>query len=490
MERLAIIELTETGTRLLILDSSNGRYNYLKENFDNFPIGEEIDSDKLLKPKTVSKLVNVLTMYREMVQSYGVNKIIGIASNLLLQARNQKGIFEEIYNNTGVQFAITNEEEVVKNVFNSFNNTIDVSKAYGIYVDNYNIYFMKYNRRTVLDYCSIPVGVTNLASKGNYNEMLEIVKNKIKEKSFSFDGGEICIGAGSAFINLGRVAKKIVRYPLEIDNNYLVEKKVAFDVFNFVKGLDLDKIKKVKGVIGTPSEFLAGLAIVEAIYQSFDLSDMTISEARMIDGLVISNVKIEGQDKFTDLLGNSFDNYYEFHKMPFSNNLRVCNMAGILFKQLKVMHKLPRAYVKPMRIASYMYDCGKSVSFDNFEKHNLYTIINSGLCGASQKDLLIAGFIAQNQNPDNFNLSEWMKYKDILSDEDLDAVRKLGVIVKLASALNSSKKETVTDVICDILGDSLIMKTVVSSDASYDILQGMKVSSDYRKIFKKNLQII
>ena len=83
-----------------------------------------------------------------------------------------------------------------------------------------------------------------------------------------------------------------------------------------------------------------------------------------------------------------------------------------------------------------------------------------------------------------------MKYNSILTDEDLNAVRKLGVIVRLAAALNSSKKLVVTDVMCDILGDSVIMKLIVNSDPTYEIMQGMKVAKDYRKFFKKNLQLI
>lgn len=77
-----------------------------------------------------------------------------------------------------------------------------------------------------------------------------------------------------------------------------------------------------------------------------------------------------------------------------------------------------------------------------------------------------------------------------MTDEDLDAVRKLGVIVKLAVNLNSSRNIIVQDVVCDILGDSIIMKTIVEGDASYEIAEGMKVAPDYKKVYKKSLQII
>ena len=83
-----------------------------------------------------------------------------------------------------------------------------------------------------------------------------------------------------------------------------------------------------------------------------------------------------------------------------------------------------------------------------------------------------------------------MKYKEVLSDEDVDAIRKLGVLVKLAVNLNASRKGVIQDIICDILGDSIIMKTVVKSDPAFEIMQSMKLADDFKKTFKKSLQII
>ena len=72
----------------------------------------------------------------------------------------------------------------------------------------------------------------------------------------------------------------------------------------------------------------------------------------------------------------------------------------------------------------------------------------------------------------------------------MDAVRKMGIIIKLAASLNSSKNPVVSDIVCDMLGDSVIMKTVSNEDAGYEVVQGQKIADDYRKLFKKNLQLI
>lgn len=492
MEKVAIIELASASTVLSIYETQNGRSRLVRQESDSANISKDINDEKLLKPKTISDIVAVLKLYRNIVEENGVKKIIAVANNIILQARNQRGFFEEIYNNTGLGFSFLNEEDVVKNIYTSVVNKIDNSKGVIVYIATNSTYFIKYNRRTTLGYEVVPFGYENINNGSlDFDQMKAEFTSNMNFKNFNVDEDEAIVGVGNPFINLGRVAKKIDHYPLEIDNNYPVNKTLENKVISFVKGLDLDKITKVKGLVEDRSDvLLSGFAIISAIYDKLKIQEACVSTANVREGVIISSISSDIQERFSDLLGSSFDNIHEFIKDESSINLRVANMAGILFKQLKVMHKLPRAYVKPLRVAAYMFDCGKQINFEDYEKHGFYLILNSGLCGVSQKDLLLGAFICACQTSDNFNLSQWMKYKDLLTDEDLNAVRKLGVIVKLAVALNSSKKLVVTDIVCDILGDSIIMKLIVNSDPTYEIMQGMKVAQDYRKFFKKNLQLI
>lgn len=492
MEKVAIIELAGASTILSIYETQNGRSRLVRQESDAANISKDINEEKLLKPKTIADTVNVLKLYRNIVEENGVQKIICVSNNIISQARNQRGFFEEIYNNTGLGFSFLSDEEVVKNIYTSVVGKIDNSKGAIVYISTNSTYFIKYNRRTTLGFDIVPYGYENINNSGmDFEQMKALFSSSMNLKNFNVDEDEAFVGVGNPFINFGRVAKKVEHYPLDIDNNYPVSKSLENKVANFVKGLDLEKIKKVKGLMEDRTDvLLSGLAIINAIYEKLNIHEIVVSTANVRDGVISASIAGDVQERFSDLLGSSFDNIHEFKKDENSTNLRVANMAGILFKQLKVMHKLPRSYVKPLRVAAYMFDSGKQINFEDYEKHGFYVILNSGLCGVSQKDLLLGAFICECQTADNFNLSQWMKYKDLLTDEDLNAVRKLGVIVKLAVALNSSKKLVVTDVVCDILGDSIIMKLIVNSDPTYEIMQGMKVAQDYRKFFKKNLQLI
>ena len=492
MEKVALIEITDAATILSIYQTQNGRSKIIRREQDNVNIYKDVTEENLLKPKTISDVVAILRLYRSVVEESNVNKIISIAHGLILRARNQRGFFEEVYNNTGLSFSYFSDDEVVKNLYCSVSSKIDNSKGTICYVTPSATYLVKYNRRTTLGHTTIPYGYENINLVGKtFDEMKKAMLAKLSESGFSTDGEEPFVGVGNPFINLGRVAKKLAHYPLDIDNNYEVSNTLQKKVTSFIKTLDTEKIKKVKGLMEDKTEVLvSGLALISAVYEKYNVKQLSISTASVGGGVINASIANEVQERYSDLLGSSFDNIFEFEKTEMSNNLRVANMSAILFKQLKVMHKLPRAYVKPLRLASYMYDCGKKVNFEQYEKQGFEVILNSGLCGVTQKELLLGAFICLCQTADNFNLSQWMKYKDLLTDEDLNAVRKLGIIVKLAVALNSSKKLVVTDVVCDILGDSIIMKLVVNSDPSYEIMQGMKVAKDYRVFFKKNLQLI
>jgi exopolyphosphatase/guanosine-5'-triphosphate,3'-diphosphate pyrophosphatase len=85
---------------------------------------------------------------------------------------------------------------------------------------------------------------------------------------------------------------------------------------------------------------------------------------------------------------------------------------------------------------------------------------------------------------------EWSRYGDLLTDEDLVSVRKMGIILRIAVAFDRSCSSVIKGVNCDILGDSVIMKTEVEGDANLEIASGMEVGSDFRKVFKKNLEIL
>ncbi len=130
---------------------------------------------------------------------------------------------------------------------------------------------------------------------------------------------------------------------------------------------------------------------------------------------------------------------------------------------------------------------GKRISFENYQKNNFHVILNSNIYGASHKDVILAAFVASSQNIDDFSLADWVRFKDIVTDEDLDAVKKLAVLIKMATMMNITNSSAIKDVACDVLGDTVILKTEVEKDATLEISQAMSMATDFKILFVNNL---
>ena len=193
----------------------------------------------------------------------------------------------------------------------------------------------------------------------------------------------------------------------------------------------------------------------------------------------------------SDILGNSLEtlNLYYNHS-NIKNTKNIYDISLVLFKQLKVLHKLPRNYVKVLRIASYFNDAGKRISTIDYERKGFDIVLDSEIYGVNHHEQVLAAFAVACQKLDDFSMTEWVKYGSMFNELDLEGVRKLAVIVRLASQLDMFNSGKVKDISCDILGDSVIMKTIVESPADMEIMEAMKVGGDFVKAFKKHLEIL
>ena len=87
-------------------------------------------------------------------------------------------------------------------------------------------------------------------------------------------------------------------------------------------------------------------------------------------------------------------------------------------------------------------------------------------------------------------MGEWVKYKDLVLEEELAAVKKLGVLLRIAESLDRPQCGVVTGLNCDVLGDSEIMNTEITGAAALEIRDAAASNPEFKRAFKKNLEIL
>ena len=500
MEKIALIEINVNHISMSLADvNKNKSYTVYDNIVMPINLGADIETNEIIKPNMSESAVQILTIFKEMCEAKGIADVIAVGNSALKKAKNHEGFVNEIFTATGFKLNIIPENEEINYIYTSVINTFNRPKGLIINVSTMSTQILHYNRRNVLNVTVLPFGSVNateyldregLEQKDLYNLICDKLKDVdyIRNLEEEFD----VVLTGNVALNVSSLARRAKRYPLAVDHNMVVNNTEFEKIYSALNTAGVSKNSKIKGVslIDSPN-LLSGMTILKAILDQVNKNEFCVSQYSLKEGLLLNYaLPITLEKPISDNLGYSLQELNEHYNRPDNNAEHVYNLSMLLFKQLKVLHKLNRMYVKVLRVASYLYDSGKRISGVNVEKNAFEVIINSEIYGVSHRDLVLAGFTAMMTDPDNFNLADWVKYKDIVSEDDLVAVKKLAVILKLACDLDCTGFGRILDINCDILGDSVIMKTITETPVVLEIKAGMLNANEFKKAFGKNLEIL
>lgn len=502
MDKIAIIELDTTKVKLIFADAIKNK-SFLVYDHVDVPINlmKDFNDESIIKSTVIKEVVCILAVFKKMIDAEGITETICVATSKIDEAKNQNGFLNEIFSITNLKFNILTPEQEIGYIYTAVINSFNKPKALIVNVTNYQTEILLYNRRNILNTLVLPYGSVNLSekfagmpTKQLMDEAKNFVYSELKDNGWIFNLDEEfeVIGTGDVYLSLGEVSRRAKKYPLAVEHNYSLTMQDVNKVYDVVSGMEITKNSKIKGVSAEDTKNLpAGLAIISAITSNVNKESLSISKTGLTEGILLNTVlPLTLEKPISDNLGYSLQVLNEFYDKKPNNAEHVYDLSMILFKQLKVLHKLNRSYVRVLRVASYMYAAGLRVTNDSPEKIGFNIILNSQIYGVSHQELVLAAFTSILRDPDNFNLSDWVKYKDLVTEEDLNAVKKLAVILQIASSLDCTKFGNVIDISCDILGDSVIMKTITKGEVPLEIRQAKLSTIDFKRAYNKNLEIL
>ncbi len=503
MEKIGIIDLGSNTARLVIVDMfADGHYMVVDELKESVRLGQDMDRDGFLKPQRIAETIRTLKMFKRLCDARGVERIIAVGTAAVRRAKNQRSFLDEIQVSCNITIRVLSEEEEAFLVYRGVINSMDIPKGLILEIGGGSTKIIYYNRRNVLNYASLPFGAVTLTDLFANDTTPEEAAKHIEEfftehlKKLPWlseiDPETQMIGVGGSFRNLFKISKLICKYPLDMAHNYKIAVEDFEGTYNMLKALDVEKRKKIKGLSPARADIMpAAMAIIKSFVSYMKIETFTIGGSGLREGLMVNQaLPITVEKPISDVLTYSLDRLIKYYGCDSKHIEHVLSLSVQLFKQLRVLHKFSRQYLKVLKIAASLHDCGERVKYYGHAKHSWYMILNSNISGATHREIVLAAFVAGCHNREEVPLSEWQKYKDIVLEEDLDAVKKLGVLLRIAESLDRTHCGMVTGLNCDVLGDSVIMKTVVAGDAALEIRDAAAANPEFKRAFKKNLEIL
>ena len=504
MEKIGIIDLGSNSARLVIVNLfSDGYFMVVDELKESVRLGQDMERDGFLKPQRVAETIKTLKMFKKLCDASNVSRVIAVATEAVRRAKNQRSFLDEIQASCGIKIRVLSSEEEAIYVYRGVINTIDVPKGVVLEIGGGSTKIVYYNRRNLLNHATLPFGavtLTGLFSEDGLSpeeqaeKIEEFFTEQLKKIEWLKDIDEETqmIGVGGSFRNLFKISKIVNKYPMDTVHNYHMPVEDFVPIYDMIKVLDLDKKKKIRGLSAERADILpAALAIIRSFTQYMNFDGFIMSGAGLREGIMFNQaLPITEEKPITDVLNYSLTTLVKYYECDEKHVEHVVNLSIQLFKQLRVLHKFPRQYLRVLKIAATLHYCGMRIKYYNHQRHSCYMILNANLYGVSHRDIVLAAFTACCHKKEDINPYDWNKFRSLVNDEDVEIVKRLGVMLRIAESLDRSMSGNVKSINCDILGDSVIMKTEVEGDATLEIRNAMAASGEFRKSFHKNLEIL
>ena len=503
MVKIAIIDLGSNSARLVIANIMPGGYfMVIDELKEPVRLAQDMEIDGFLRPLRIQQTIKTLKTFRTLYESHGVSKVFAYATAAVRHAKNQKSFIDEVQSACGIKLQVLSQEEEATFVYQGVINSMEVPKGLIVDIGGGSVKMIYYNRRVMIAQDTLPFGAVTLSEKfarhGTPEECQSAITAYVTEHLEkldwlkNLDPETQLIGVGGSLRNLGKISRKLKKYPLDMAHNYHIPFTEFETIYDTIKPLAPEKLMRIKGLSSARADiFPAALSVVEAIKNYTDFNEIIIGGAGLREGAMFRYACPTVMEKpISDILGHSIYTLLHHFDMNIQHAEHVFDLSMQLFRQLKVIHKLPRPYVKVLRVASMMHDIGTSLKFYDHHKHSMYVILNSNLYGIPQKDLIMASMVAALHYRDGLEQLDCQKYLDILTEEEISAVRKLGVIVRIAECFDRSCGGAIAGLSCDVLGDSVILKTKTQGDCTLEIKDALGALPEFKRAFRKNLEIL
>lgn len=504
MEKIAIIDIGSNMARLVIANILEGGYFVVIDELkEPVRLAQDMEIDGFLRPLRIQQMIKTLNTFKCLYESHGVSKVFAYGTAAVRRAKNQKNFVEEVLSNCGIKLTVLSQEEEASLVYTGVINSMDVPKGLIKDIGGGSTKIIYYNRRTLIAQDTLPFGAVTLTEKFQNASKDPMHRTELMEKYVGEEMSKLewfdmidedvrFIGVGGSLRNLGKISRRFKRYPLDMAHNYKLPFEEFDNIYQKIRVLDIDKAARIKGLSSARADiFPAALAILNTLRKRLNFEEITISGAGFREGALFRySVPMVAEKPIGDVLGHSIYTMLTHFNMNIPHSEHVFDLSLQLYRQLKVLHKLPRSYIKVLRVAAQLHDIGSSFKFYDHPKHSFYLILNSNMYGIPQEDLVIAAIAAGMHSRTQLEGMEVEQYLNMLNEEQIDASKKLGVIVRIAEAFDRSMGRVIKGISCDILGDSVIIKTESVSDCALEIKDAMTAIYDFRRAFRKNLEIL
>ncbi|WP_188114702.1 Ppx/GppA phosphatase family protein [Paenibacillus sp. B2(2019)] len=465
LRRIGIIDIGSNSIRLVIYDTTpEGGYKIIKECKYSARLSEKITKEGRLEQKDMETIIPVLRQFKEICNAFDVDTIRAGATAAIRNAANSSEIIAFLSEASTIPIEVISGHQEAYFGFLGVINAFNVEDGYVIDIGGGSTEITLFRGRRYQHSISFPFGAVNtnlmFGQGGNWNgEQIQKLETYVLGRLVEHDwlnatAGLPLFGLGGTVRSLGKLDQKTRAYSLPNSHGYTMASETIEHFMNTLPSMPYDKRKDLDGLSKSRADIIvSGLIIFHTVYQYFGASQAVISGEGLREGMLHDLLKPEQpvRDSALEYSLNTiirFDIRTSKRYLDHINKLALSLFDAFKDEENKAEHEM-LIYVSIM-----LHRTGSNINYYQSKRHTLYWLMNSPIRGLTHRQLILCAMIASYSTKSRKQKLSQM-YKDILLPSDEEWIHKLGSLVQLSIALDSTEIGIVSGLKANLHGNTL-----------------------------------
>ncbi|RUT40708.1 Ppx/GppA family phosphatase [Paenibacillus anaericanus] len=496
---IGIMDIGSNSIRLAIYEVTSQReYRLINENKESARLSEKIKQDGRLELDGILEIVPILSQFNDICSQYKCREIRVAATAAIRNATNSEEIVDMLFQYTGLKVDILSGDQEAYYGFLGVVDGINVQDGFIIDIGGGSTEITLFRNREWISSVSLPIGAVNSQRKyggdseswldENITSLQNEIYDLLSEHSWiTTQPGLPLIGLGGSIRALGKLDQRRSKYPLPIAHHYMLERENIEHFAQLLPSLSLAKRKRMEGLSKARADIIVpGVIILHAILQYTEAAVCLVSGTGLREGLLLETLNLE-LPSASEVIPRQVNSLLAFHSTVQSAHLEhVHRFAEILYDAIMEDYDDESQVRKLIYVSSMLYKIGSGVRYHQYDKHTLYWLTHAPIAGLTHREIVLCAFIAGrlSGNGKGINVGD---YRSLLEPSDAELIGKLGSLIEVAIALDTSETQVVEEIKAELSEETILLRLQCRSQAPLEIRGLEAAARSFKKVWKINL---
>ena len=481
---VAAIDIGSNSLRMAIADVyPDGRIDVLERTRQPVRLGHDTFVVGKLSQQTVGAVIKILRDYRRILDLYGAQIVHAVATSAVREASNRDSFLDRVARTVGLEVDVIEPMEqsrlIVSAVRNAVGDSVDLKRGVALIaeVGGGSTLATILRGGEISDSHSFNLGSIRMQEMLSTAQepperaaglLHDHIENMAQMATQSLELGQV-----GTFLAIGGDARFAVRQigePMPCGDLSVVSQDKLDRLVDECSPHSAEELARIYSLPFADAETLApALVVYQALLHATQAGEMIVSEVSMRDGLLLDMPRyVTGQQDpaLTESIILSVKTMAGRFHYDFAHAEHVAHLAGRLFDMLQGDHQLSQRHRLLLRVAALLHDVGVFVSSRAHHKHSYYLISHAEIFGLRREDIAIVAHVARYHRR-SIPKSSHVEYMALPQDRRM-LVNKLAAMLRVADALDKSRRQHVRDFDLEQQGQDLVIYAQSEGDLALE----------------------